>query len=96
MDIREYFQKEQKGFYKIIAKTLTAERRKQLYDAINDWHESELKLLGIDDPPTDVDIETWATHICGGCSQESLYERTGLISGAKWMRGILTQKQNQR
>jgi hypothetical protein len=47
---------------------------------------------GIDDPPTDVDIETWATHICGGCSQESLYERTGLISGAKWMRGILTQK----
>lgn len=47
MDIREYFQKEQKGFYKIIAKTLTAERRKQLYDAINDWHESELKLLGI-------------------------------------------------
>ena len=51
---------------------------------------------GIDDPPTDADIETWATHICGGCSQESLYERTGLISGAKWMRGILTQKQNQR
>ena len=51
---------------------------------------------GIDDPPTDVDIETWATHICGGCSQESLYERNGLISGAKWMRGILTQKQNQR
>ena len=49
MDIREYFQKEQKGFYKIIAKTLTAERRKQLYDAINDWHESELKLLGIAD-----------------------------------------------
>lgn len=45
MDIREYFQKEQKGFYPIIAKMLTAERRKQLYDAINDWHESELKLL---------------------------------------------------
>ena len=49
MDIREYFQKEQKGFYKIIAKTLTTERSKQLYDAINDWHESELKLLGIAD-----------------------------------------------
>ena len=49
MDIREYFQKKQKGFYKIIAKTLTVERRKQLYDAINDWHESELKLLGIAD-----------------------------------------------
>lgn len=44
MDIREYFQKEQKGFYAIIEKTLTAERRKQLYDAINDWHERELKL----------------------------------------------------
>ena len=49
MDIREYFQKEQKGFYNIIAKMLTVERRKQLYDAINDWHESELKLLGIAD-----------------------------------------------
>ncbi len=49
MDIREYFQKEQKGFYKIIANSLTAERRKQLYDAINEWHESELKLLGLHD-----------------------------------------------
>jgi len=47
MDIREYFQKEQKGFYKIITETLTTERRKQLYDAINEWYESELKLLGI-------------------------------------------------
>lgn len=51
---------------------------------------------GIDDPPTDVDIETWATYECGGCSQESNDERIGLIRGAKWMRGILTQKQNQR
>jgi len=49
MDIREYFQKEQKGFYRIIAENLTVERRKQLYDAINEWHESELKLLGIAD-----------------------------------------------
>ncbi|MDX9948569.1 MAG: hypothetical protein RBS38_14505 [Bacteroidales bacterium] len=49
MDIREYFQKEQKGFYRIIATTLTPERGKQLYAAINDWHESELKLLGIAD-----------------------------------------------
>ena len=47
MDIREYLQKEQKGFYKIITENLTTERRKQLYDAINDWHKSELKLLGI-------------------------------------------------
>lgn len=47
MDIREYFQKEQRGFYKVITENLTTERRKQLYDAINDWHESELKLLGI-------------------------------------------------
>ena len=47
MDIREYLQKEQKGFYKIIAETLTVERRKQLYDAINEWHKSELKLLCI-------------------------------------------------
>ena len=47
MDIREYFQKEQKGFYKIITETLTTERRKQLYDAINEWYESELKLLSI-------------------------------------------------
>ena len=49
MDIRGYFQKEEKGFYKIITETLTPERRKQLYDAINDWHKSELKLLGIPD-----------------------------------------------
>lgn len=49
MDIREYFQKEQKGFYKIIEENLTTERRKQLYDAINEWHERELKLLGIAD-----------------------------------------------
>tara|TARA_R100000750_G_scaffold38470_1_gene24771 strand:+ start:348 stop:596 length:249 start_codon:yes stop_codon:yes gene_type:complete len=47
MDIREYLHKEQKGFYKIITENLTTERRKQLYDAINDWHKSELKLLGI-------------------------------------------------
>ena len=47
MDIREYFQKEQIGFYKVITENLTTERRKQLYDAINDWHENELKLLGI-------------------------------------------------
>jgi len=47
MDIREYLQKEQKGFYKIITENLTTERRKQLYDAINNWHKSELKLLGI-------------------------------------------------
>lgn len=49
MDIKEYFKKEQKGFYSIIQETLTSERREQLYDAINDWHESELKLLGIPD-----------------------------------------------
>lgn len=49
MDIREYFKKEQRGFYNIFAKTLTVERRKQLYNAINDWHERELKLLGIAD-----------------------------------------------
>ena len=47
MDIREYFQKEQRGFYEIITKNLTTERRKQLYDTINNWHESELKLLSI-------------------------------------------------
>ena len=45
MDIKEYLQKNQKGFYRIIAEMLTVERGKQLYDAINDWHESELKLL---------------------------------------------------
>jgi uncharacterized membrane protein len=45
MDIKEYFQKEQKEFYKIIQKNLTVERRKQLYDAINDWCKNELKLL---------------------------------------------------
>jgi hypothetical protein len=47
MDIREYFQKEQKGFYRIIAENLTVRRSEQLYNAINEWHESELKLLGI-------------------------------------------------
>ncbi len=47
MDIREYLQKKQKGFYKIIAENLTTERRKQLYEAINEWHESELKLFSI-------------------------------------------------
>ena len=47
MDIREYLQKEQKGFYRIITENLTLARSKQLYDAINHWHKSELKLLGI-------------------------------------------------
>ncbi|MFA5768592.1 MAG: hypothetical protein WC871_03535 [Bacteroidales bacterium] len=82
MDIREYFQKEQKGFYKIIAKTLTAERRKQLYDAINDWHESELKLLCIADvvgrseqlvcermPDPKCRIKNGKV-ICNGCNKE--------------------------
>lgn len=41
MDIREYLQKEQKGFYAIFEETLTVERRKQLYDAINDWHKTD-------------------------------------------------------
>jgi hypothetical protein len=42
MDIREYFQKNQKELYKIITKNLTIEIRKQFYGAINDWHEKEL------------------------------------------------------
>ena len=67
MDIREYFQKEQKGFYKIIAKTLTAERRKQLYDAINDWHESELKLLSI------ADVVGRSEQLCE-CEEHTFYE----------------------
>lgn len=45
MDIREYLQTKERGFYKILCKNLTVERRKQFYDAINSWHESELKLL---------------------------------------------------
>jgi hypothetical protein len=49
MDLREYLQKEQKGFYRIITENLTPARSKQLYDAINHWHKSELKLLGIGD-----------------------------------------------
>lgn len=59
MDIREYFQKEQKGFYRIIAKNLTVERRKQLYNAINEWHESELKLLGIADVVGRSELALW-------------------------------------
>ena len=47
MDIREYFQKEQKGFYRILCNSMTVERRKQFYNAINEWHESEVKKLNI-------------------------------------------------
>ncbi len=48
MDIREYLQTKGKGFYEILCNSMTVERRKQFYDAINNWHESELKLLNID------------------------------------------------
>ena len=47
MDIREYLQTKEKGFYKTLCNSMTVERRKQFYDAINNWHESELKLLNI-------------------------------------------------
>ena len=47
MDIREYLQTKEKGFYKTLCNSMTVERQKQFYDAINNWHESELKLLNI-------------------------------------------------
>jgi len=47
MDIREYLQTKEKGFYKILCNSMTIERQKQFYDAVNEWHESELKLFGI-------------------------------------------------
>ena len=47
MDIREYLQTKEKGFYRILCNSMTVERRKQFYDAVNNWHESELKLLNI-------------------------------------------------
>lgn len=47
MDIREYLQTKEKGFYKILCNIATVERRKQFYDAVNNWHESELRLLNI-------------------------------------------------
>ena len=47
MDIREYLQTKEKGFYKILCNSMTVERRKQFYDAVNNWHKSELKLLNI-------------------------------------------------
>lgn len=47
MDIREYLQRKEKGFYRILCNSMTVERRKQFYDAVNNWHESELKLLNI-------------------------------------------------
>ena len=37
-------------------------------------------------PPNDIEIKTWATYECGGCSNESNDERIGLIFGARWMR----------
>ena len=47
MDIREYLQTKERGFYKILCNSMTVEGRKQFYDAVNNWHESELKLLNI-------------------------------------------------
>lgn len=71
MDIREYFKKEQRGFYKIISVSLTRERGKQLYDAINEWHESELKLLGITD---DVGQGEQLFCDCQGCGENKKVE----------------------
>lgn len=45
MDIREYFQTKQKGFYAVFCKTLTTAKRKLLFDVINEWHEEKLKNL---------------------------------------------------
>lgn len=45
IDIREYLKTKEKGLYKILCNSMTLERRKQLYFAINNWRESELKLL---------------------------------------------------
>lgn len=70
MDIREYFQKEQKGFYKIIAENLTTERCKQLYDSINDWHDSELKLLGI--AIVSKSVAKQYAEFCVRCDREGL------------------------
>jgi hypothetical protein len=36
--------------------------------------------------PSNFDIEGVAMLHCGGCSPESVDERIGFISGAKWMR----------
>ena len=71
MDIREYLQTKEKGFYRILCNSMTVERRKQFYNAINEWHESELKLLGI----ADVSVSLLANLL------KYAVDETGRISG---------------
>ena len=84
MDIREYFQTKQKGFYAIIINSLTAARRKQLYDAINEWHEEEVKKLHlhgvskcIEPVAMDTLIDHYATKLL------SCYTKSGIIEQLK-------------